>query len=80
MLYRFRWLLTADTWFCTTEWKAQNRSVNADSLAVDEELALHFEKTPWRKRQINLVKILCLHLIRHFVTPSPSGEGKYIRN
>ena len=26
-----------------------------------------------------LGKILCLHLIRHFVTPSPSGEGEYIR-
>ena len=32
----FEVLLTADTWFLTTEWEAKNRSVNADPLAVDE--------------------------------------------
>ena len=29
----FEVLLTADTWFLTTEWEAKNRSVNADPQA-----------------------------------------------
>ena len=66
MLYRFRWLSTADTRFFRAEWRWKNPGVNAEGgpLAGDEVLVLRFGKLPWRKRQINLAKTLCLLLIR----------------
>ena len=42
MLYRFRWLSTADTRLFRAERRWKNPGVNADPLAVDEESVLFF--------------------------------------